>query len=274
MEPFSAALFTALSRTLETLAGLPDDSSPVPEATRASWRESFAPFLDDCISLGLSTSATSIRKILKACSEGKCDTRTIRALAVELQGRLIDEMVGKLFFSLSMAEAEHYIRPWKGWEEIIDRFPNTVTDVEEARKCLALRRYTAAVFHLMRVTEAGVLDLQCFLDTKPDPKAHFGSVLSKLEHLHTKTRFENLPEHLKPSRQFLIDILAQLHSVKDSWRNKVSHVDDRISIADVFTEEMALGVYNATLLLMKKLASGLPKLDSADNECAARTSPN
>jgi hypothetical protein len=85
--------------------------------------------------------------------------------------------------------------------------------------------------------------------------------LKKLGHLQQKTDFNNLPEHLKPYRGFLGEVLPQLHAVKDSWRNKVSHIDDRIIIADVFTEEMASGVYNATLLLMKKLADGLPKND-------------
>jgi hypothetical protein len=110
----------------------------------------------------------------------------------------------------------------------------------------------------MRVTEAAVLELQCFLDTAPDPKAHFGSVLQKLEHLQHKTAFKDLPDHLKPYAGFLRDSLPQLHAVKNSWRNKVSHVDDRIVIVDVFTEEMASGIYDATLLLMKKLANGLP----------------
>ena len=75
--------------------------------------------------------------------------------------------------------------------------------------------------------------------------------------------FKDVPTHLKPYTSFLNDILPQLHAVEDSWRNKVSHVDGRIVIADVFTEEMASGIYNATIILMKKLAGGLPAPDSS-----------
>jgi hypothetical protein len=57
-------------------------------------------------------------------------------------------------------------------------------------------------------------------------------------------------------------LLPQLHAVKDSWRNKVSHVDGKIIPTDVFTEEMSAGVYEATLLLMKKLADGLPSAEA------------
>jgi hypothetical protein len=115
----------------------------------------------------------------------------------------------------------------------------------------------------MRIVERAVLELQAFLD-KPDPKAHFGSVVSKLEHLNIKTRFNDLPEQMKPYRAFLIDVLPQLHAVKDSWRNKVSHVDGLIIPRDVFTEEMATGVYSATRLLMQKLAAGMPPKKDAN----------
>ena len=263
MKPFRASVFHAISRTVETIIALPV-GDPIPEAIRVSFGEMFATLHDDCIALGLTTSTMSIRRMMDEFAKDTCQYTAVRALAGELQGRLVDEMQSRLFLSLSMGEAEHYQGPLDGWIEVLCRFPNAMTDVEEARKCLALGRYTAAVFHIMRVTEAAVLELQCFLDTKPDAKAHFGSVLQKLEDLKQKTAFKNLPNHLKPYARFLGDVLPQLHAVKDSWRNKVSHVDGRIIIADVFTEEMALGIYGATLLLMKKLACGLPTNTVAD----------
>jgi hypothetical protein len=67
-----------------------------------------------------------------------------------------------------------------------------------------------------------------------------------------KTRFD-----FKPYAPFIQSILPQLHALKDSGRNKVSHMDGKIVPTDLFTEEMAAGVYDATLLLMKKLATGL-----------------
>ena len=260
VKKFSAALFSSLAANLGILSvTLTGDARPVSDAEKVSSVRILTDFLNDCISLGLTTSAISTRRMLQAYSKDDCRFGEIRHLAEELQERLIDEMTGTLFLSLDIGEAEHYNKPRKGWQEVLDRFPNATTDVEEARKCLALGRYTAAVFHLMRVTEAAVLELQCFLDTKSDAKAHFGSVLQKLEHLKQKTEFKDLPDHLKRYVGFLSDVLPQLHAIRDSWRNKVSHVDDRIIIADVFTEEMASGIYDATQLLMKKLASGLPK---------------
>jgi hypothetical protein len=265
MKPFHASSFAAISRTLETvLISLPDTSDLIPEKHKDIAKRTLVPLADDCEALGLTASLMSARKMLDEYAKDNCQMGKIRALAIELQERLIDEMQGRQFFSLSPAEAGHYTWHWKGWEEVFSRFPNAMTDVEEARKCLAFGRYTAVVFHLMRVTEAAVLEFQCFLDPPLDPKAHFGSVLKKLDQLSLKTEFKNLPNHLKPYADFLKDVLPQLHAVKASWRNKVSHIDDRIIIADVFTEEMALGIYSATLLLMKQLASGLPPKPTAD----------
>lgn len=177
---------------------------------------------------------------------------------MDLSNRIEDELRVAVVLKLNSADRRSYMHPLESWKEVLQRFEAIAFDVEEAGKSLALERYTACVFHLMRVTECAVLDLQCFLD-EPNRKAHFGSVLSKLEQLHTKTKFDDLPERLKPHRQFLVDILPQLHAVKDSWRNKVSHFEEKSVPTGTFTRELALGVYDATLLLMKKLADGLPR---------------
>jgi hypothetical protein len=174
----------------------------------------------------------------------------------DLALRLKDELEQSVCFRITSEQSQLYTDSLKDWATVVERF-GCAFDVEEAGKCFALDRPTASVFHLMKIAERGVLELQCFLD-KPDPKAHFGSVLSKLETLHRKTDFKDIPDRLKPHRDFLIGILAQLHAVKDSWRNKVCHVDEKIIPIDEFTPEMATGIYSATLLLMNKLAEGLP----------------
>ena len=174
----------------------------------------------------------------------------------DLALRMKDELEESVCFRITSERSELYTESQKNWGAVVERF-GCAFDVEEAGKCIALDRFTASVFHLMKITERGVLELECFLD-KADPKAHFGSVLSKLETLHRKTEFNDIPDHLKPHRGFLIGILAQLHAVKDAGNNKGGHRDGKIVPIDLFTSEMALGVYDATLLLMSKLAKGLP----------------
>lgn len=218
----------------------------------------------DCTSLGLRMTLAQLDRMEDAWNR-RTETEGVSAnmsMFEELVNRLKDELQEHCFLKIDPDAADRYLLPTKTWERVIERF-GVHFDVEEASKCFALGRYTACVFHLMRVVETAVLRLQEFLD-KPDPKAHFGSVIGKLERLNNKTEFNDLPERLKPCRSFLIGILPQLHAVKDSWRDKVSHVDGVIVPKDVFTEEMASGVYSATLLLMEKLVDGLPKRETDD----------
>jgi hypothetical protein len=175
----------------------------------------------------------------------------------DIFSRVNDELSERYIFAIAPQHSVYYHNHLLGWQSVLARCPDCTFDVEEAGKAIAFERHTAAVFHLMRVTEFGVLELQTFLE-KRDFKAHFGSVVARVETLVQKTKFDDMPPHIKPHIDFLKAILPQLHAVKDSWRNRVSHADGKIIPADTFTEEMAGGVYLATRLLMGKLTEGLP----------------
>lgn len=167
------------------------------------------------------------------------------------------EMKARQFFALSARMSSWYSNPTRGWEVVVDRF-GCGDDVEEARRCIALDRPTAAVFHLMRVVEKGVLALQVFLKNPIDPKAHFGGVLCKLEAMVRKTDYEHVPDDLKPYLPFMKEVLPHLSGVKMSIRDKVTHADNRIIIRESFSSSKAKDVYHLSLGLMKVLARGLP----------------
>jgi hypothetical protein len=196
------------------------------------------------------------KHISRCLSATDLSPQHIIAFSVEILDRFNDELSERRFYSLTPAAASFFEEPLKGWEAVSDRF-GCGFDVEEARKSIALERYTASVFHLMKVVEAAVLELQMFLKAE-DVKAHFGSVINKLEYMTQKHKYEHVPKHLQPYLVFLREVLTQLHAVKDSWRNKVAHVEALLVPANTFTEELARGVHDATLILMNKLASGLP----------------
>ena len=225
---------------------------PLDQAIRKAAEKILADLCNQLNELGLLDQASRAERLARSLrEEGKMPDK--KSLA-DLQLLIHHDMERFVFEAVPSGKAKYYQKPLDEWESVTARFP-CAFDIEEASKCFALGRFTSCVFHLMRVTEYAVLELQCFLG-KPDPKAGFGSVLLRLETLHRKTNFQDLPDHLKPFRGFLIEILPQLYAVKDSWRNKVCHVDGKIVPLDLFTEEMASGVYAATLLLMKKLAAG------------------
>jgi len=156
----------------------------------------------------------------------------------------------------TLTHAEFYRAPTAGWESVITRF-RCGDDVEESRKCLALGRYTASVFHMMKVVEFGVLELQAFVIAPPDPKGHFGGVINKLEDILQHTRYAQVPPLMQPKLPMLREALPQLHAVKDAWRDKVSHCGNSIIPTGVFGEDKAMEVHNASLALMRNLAAWL-----------------
>src|SRR5579859_3823509 len=57
------------------------------------------------------------------------------------------------------SRAKYYCDTKLFGEEVDNRLPAVATDISEAGKCFATARWTAAVFHLMRVMEVGVQEL-------------------------------------------------------------------------------------------------------------------
>src|SRR2546423_3799871 len=93
----------------------------------------------------------------------KAPTPTFKELGevvADINRRMHDELEGNLFLHIPFAKAKLYdpTEPLFG-ESVAKSFPSASDDVAESGKCIATDRGTAAVFHLMRVMEAGLKSL-------------------------------------------------------------------------------------------------------------------
>ena len=269
MQQFSAHLFMILSGLMEFLVGLSGPGGPAAQWGKEPMREEektlmlkvIGSFESECVALGLTTSTTTVRKIQLLVSEPTATHGQLRLLMLELQGRLIDEMLGTVFLSLSPYEAVYYNKPRQGWEEIIDRFPRTLSDIEEARKCFALSRYAASVFHSIQIVEAGLIDLGGFIKVS-DRKSGWTAVSNELNKI-MKKRYEDLTQFEKDNRLFLEQVQGTVEALKNAWRNKISHADGKlILMTKDFSPEVAEEILFATRAFMRRLATGLPSLTS------------
>jgi hypothetical protein len=96
------------------------------------------------------------------------DTSQFSAALRELHTYIIDEIDSVNFWRV---ERPGFLA--KDSLELGDRFKIAHKDAEEAGKCLAFDRNTAAVFHLMRVMEVGLRELAKSLnDSSLDPRAN------------------------------------------------------------------------------------------------------
>jgi len=138
-------------------------------------------------------------------------------------------------------------------EAIIERFPASGNDIEEAGKCYAAGRDTACVFHLMRVMEIGLRTLGASLkDTRLDPKRNpsWEAILKKCDEELGKALSDRAVEW-REDDAFYSTATANLRVVKDAWRNPTMHVDQ------TYTEETALDVWNAVRAFMRHISSKL-----------------
>lgn len=175
----------------------------------------------------------------------------------ELRRRFADDLKSEFFLHLSSKEAALYKSPELDWDKVIRRFPKTQIDVEESGKCFALGRYAASLFHVLLVAEYGVVSLATLLGVAGD-KPGWGA-LDRLEKIVAKPYRDRTDVEEKYS-SILEGLLPFAHSIKNQWRHKISHVENKLVWQDTdFSPVMAWDIIGAVRGFMDKLANDLPK---------------
>lgn len=207
----------------------------------------------ECSELGLKGIVSQIDNFKNQTDSG-LSAALLSTLLQSIQLALISELEGRVFLYVPFDRQSYYEA-----SPAVDlsRF-GCAHDMEEAGKCYALDRYAACVFHLMRVTEAGVLELGTLIEPG-DHKPQFGFVLKKIDRLLQRVEFKDWPEHAKPHQALFRQVLPRLYAVKDAWRDKVMHIETKIIPTESqYTPGVALDIWNATVSLMRLLAERLP----------------
>jgi len=204
--------------------------------------------LDKCASI---REQLERRKLAVTCGD-------IHHWLADLRERLESDLSREYFLELSQKEAELYKSPaGPDWRDAIWRFRRIKYNVEEANKCFALGRYGAAVFHILLVAEFGVIEVAKLFGVEGD-KPGWGSLerLEKINKTHPKERSLIELEHA----EFLKNVIPLASAIKDSWRHKISHVDNQLEWVDTdFSPQVASEIISATCGFMRRLAADLPR---------------
>jgi hypothetical protein len=137
--------------------------------------------------------------------------------------------------------------------------------VEEASKCFALERYAASIFHSLHIVEACLLELGKFLGVK-DPKSGWTAVANELKRVVSKEH-KDRTDFEKKHFPFIEQVQGTVEGLKNAWRNKVSHAQDKLVLLNIdFTPEVAEEIIFAVRSFARRLATDLPKDRGNENK--------
>lgn len=240
-------------------ANLPPNSPAFRTVVEKTLAAEFQKLLECCKEADLRMSVIAIERVIEFCSEnylnaipqlvkdGLCDNIKKAIMTVE------DELSLRSYFSLEPKEADYFNKPWAGWESIINKYDETIRDIEEMNKCFALCRYPAAMFHALHVAEWGAIKLGDYIGVT-DPKKGWGPTKSRLSIL-VKGGHANLPPNLNNKWNFIEQMNREIDSLTLAWRHKVDHAVNHLAIVPnaEFTPDIAEHIIGAIRVFMLRL---------------------
>lgn len=197
------------------------------------------------------TSKSADRLVAMFSGEGFTHPELVTLLR-EIDSRLRDELSDVTLLTLSPKE-QGYFEPAEALfgKDFEAKFPTGLFELDEAAKCMALGRGTAAVFHLMRMMEIGVRAVARSLQI-PDPirpaQRNWGDILRKVWDA-IELKWPTAATRMTGDGQVFEALYASLDAVKNPWRNATMHVENK------YTDEEAEHIFVAVRGFMKRLAS-------------------
>lgn len=249
MLKFHARSFIALIQNLEALLALSVyKDTPVNDDRKQDHLKDLEVTLLLCQIQGLEFSADYLEGVISTFKD-KPSYQLLEKEIPIIQGRISDELKAPLFFYIPRDRAKYYQDEPLFGEKVADKFSKASTDIQEAGKCLAAARYTACVFHLMRVMEYSVQYLGKKLEIDLVTEKNWHNILEEVDKaikgLPAKTSRE------KARRNKFSQASAFLRMVKDAWRNDVMHPKQ------TYTQEEAERVFRNVEDFMVHLAKKL-----------------
>ena len=118
-------------------------------------------FREACEVMGLASTSRQIDRLERLLRRdslplGEATSQEIKQEIAQLEIRFQEETESIHSYHLDNKEQSLYSEPTAGWQAVLVSFGSTLLDVEESSRCMAVGRYTATVFHSMRILESGL----------------------------------------------------------------------------------------------------------------------
>ena len=168
----------------------------------------------------------------------------------ELRERIAHELEGKAFYYIS--DRVHLLSDSPLFGDEVDRaFPSAQYDISESGRCLALRRSTACVVHLMRALEVALASLANALGMTLAAE-NWNTILNDIEtEIRSRTKATHGQAWKDRDEPFFAEAAAHLRFIKNGWRNHAMHRRQK------YTDEEAEAIYESGRSFMRHLSQRL-----------------
>lgn len=228
----------------------------IAEEGEAEWREMMLGRLRD---MANECRAAKFTRLADRCATlmqtaPSMDPPTVCHMLRDLLADIQRELIRHMYFLIPEERKAWYHqddRPLFG-EAVATAIPDTTSEIAEAGRCLALARWTACVFHLMRATERALhkwsrdfgLALQMPLE-----QANWQEILNAADRkLKEIGQLPRSPQR-EADLQYFGETAAHFRAIRDAWRNHVAH--SKVT----YDERGALTVLEHVRTFMVKLAT-------------------
>jgi hypothetical protein len=221
------------------------------ETNHQEWLKSVERFLDNisepCNSIELTSAIDQLKRIRYLLNPVTEDTFYKISVALqELENRIEDELKRRKFFYISHERAKYYEQSHPFGQNITEMFPELMEDVSEASNCLGAGRFTAAVFHLMRVMEASLPRMAKLLSAEVKSNDTWNDIVSRVD--KAIKDLPNATTEQQSRKTKFREVTIFLHQVKNAWRNPTMHPKR------TYTEEEAVRIFENVRSYMQELA--------------------
>ena len=184
-------------------------------------------------------------RIARRLKKGDATYGQMREYTKDVRGRLLDELENTKLFVLQRDHAHYYeLGPEAFGEDVFNAFSSTGEDLNEATKCLAVGRSTAAVMHMMRVAEIALTSLAKAVGVSQ--QNDWGSYIREInQELAKKAKSAG---KRSADEIFYSEAALGFDHLKRAWRNPTMHIEK------TYSPEHADDIFQALGSFMRHLA--------------------
>jgi hypothetical protein len=240
--------FEVVCRDALNAEGMNVGQRPIPQQQRELWLATFKGILDKpqlrqfvpfCVPI--------IERVVEGLEKQETTLWTLAELLRDFERRMVDELGMHVFFQVNPAFVELSRYPKRGWEPAISAFPAIESDVLDASYCLVCDRWSASVFHQMRVMEFGLDKLRRMVRV-PRKRPGWDGVIEAIDKTLAPQQGKKKSATKRARDRFIAEAVVQLRAIKEI-RNTTMH-----DWTKTYTPNQATDLYRAVRSFMSKMA--------------------